>query len=341
MASIIDVAKHAGLSVASVSRVLNNSKPVSADIRERVLSSAAVLDYSIDQRARGLRRRKSDTIGLVVADAGNPFFAMVVHSIEAVAYESKLDLFLCNSDEDPERERFHLLSMHAQRIDGIILLPCGASAKTLPSFVGLKTPLVCLDRRLPDGDFDLAIVDNLMGADLALRHLHGFGHRRIAIVAGHDATVSSERINGYRHTLAALGIAERPEYVRRGRSAEQRSGYDQTLALLALATPPSAIFVTNQLMLLGALRALRERGISVPDRMSVIGFDDSPFAELLDPPLTTIAQPTSELGTIAAQLLLDRVVRGYTGAARTIVLPPELRVRSSVTRVSNVRSASA
>ncbi len=341
MASIIDVAKHAGLSVASVSRVLNNSKPVSADIRERVLSSAAILDYSIDQRARGLRRRKSDTIGLIVADAGNPFFALIIHSIEAVAYESKHDLFLCNSDEDPQRERFHLLSMHAQRIDGIIMLPCGASASTLPSFVGTKTPLVCLDRRLPDGDFDLAIVDNSKGVDLAIRHLNGFGHRRIAVVAGHDSTVSNERIDGYRRTLAALGIAERPEYVRRGHNALQSSGYDQTLALLDLPNPPSAIFVTNQLMMLGALGALRDRGVSVPDQMSVVGFDDSPFAELLDPPLTTIAQPTSELGTTAAELLLDRVVRGYAGAARTVVLPPELRVRSSVARVSNVRSASA
>lgn len=294
------------------------------------MRAASALDYSIDRRARALRRQKSGTIGLVVADAENPFFAQIIHAIEEVAYTSKHDLFFCNSNEDPERERLHLLSMHAQRIDGIILLPVGADASSLPAFLGRDTPLVCLDRRLPGANFDLAILDNFMGSELAVRHFVEAGHERIGVVTAHDRTVTLERVSGFRDTLEACGIAERPEYIRRGTDARQESGYAQTIDLLDLKTPPSAIFATNPLIALGALRAIRDRGLRVPDDVSLIGFDDTVYAGLLDPPLTTIAQPTTELGRRAAELLLDRVVRGYTGEPRNVVLPPKLEIRASV-----------
>lgn len=330
MASITDVAKRAGLSVASVSRVLNDSKPVSSKTRDRVMRAASALDYSIDRRARALRRQKSGTIGLVVSDAENPFFAQILHAIEEVAYTSKHDLFFCNSNEDPERERLHLLSMHAQRIDGIILLPVGADVSSLPAFLGRDTPLVCLDRRLPGANFDLAILDNFAGSELAVRHLVEAGHERIGIVTAHDQTVTVERISGFRDALAASGLDVRPEYVRRGTDAREQSGYAQSTALLDLKTPPTAIFATNPLLALGALRALRDRGLRVPHDVSLIGFDDPLYAGLLDPPLTTIAQPTTELGRRAAELLLDRVVRGYVGEPRNIILPPKLEIRASV-----------
>lgn len=338
MASITDVAKRAGLSVASVSRVLNGSKPVSEATRERVMRATIALDYSIDRRARALRRQKSGTIGLVVADAENPFFAKIVHAIEEVAYRSKHDLFLCNSNEDEERERLHLLSMHAQRIDGIILLPVGSDATSLPSFLGRDTPLVCLDRRLPGAKFDLAIVDNHAGSALAVGHLVDSGHDRIAIVTAHDRTVSLERIAGYRDALEALGVGERPEYIRRGADARQGSGYVQTLALLDLKVPPTAIFVTNQLLVLGTLLAIRERGLRIPNDVSLIGFDDTIYAELLDPPLTTIAQPTTDLGRRSAELLLDRVVNGYVGKPRIEIMAPVLVSRFSVAPPSAPRS---
>ncbi|MBD5657026.1 MAG: LacI family DNA-binding transcriptional regulator [Candidatus Eremiobacteraeota bacterium] len=330
MASITDVAKRAGLSVASVSRVLNETGFVSEQTRQRVMRAAAALAYSIDRRARGLRRQKSGAIGLVVADAENPFFSKIIRAIEEVAYRSKHDLFLCNSNEDVERENFHLLSMHAQRIDGIILLPVGADATSLPAFLGRDIPLVCLDRRLPGADFDLTIVDNRAGAELAVRHFVEAGHRRIAIVTAHDRTVSFERIAGFHDALAAHGIEARAEYVRRGQDARLDSGYTETAALLDLRVPPTAVFVTNQLLALGALKAIRDKNRRVPGEVSLIGFDDAPYAGLLDPPLTTIAQPTNELGRRSAELLLDRVLRGYSGAARSIVLPPTLIARASV-----------
>ena len=330
MKSISDVARLSGLSVASVSRVLNGSKPVSAETRDRVLRAATELHYSIDRRARALRRQKSGTIGLIVADAENPFFAQVIRSIEGVTYEHKHDLFLCNSDEDPEREQFHLQAMRAQRIDGIILLPVCATGSSLGPFLQSETPIVCLDRRLPDVDLDLAIVDNVLGSGLAVDHLVSHGHRRIAIITAHDETVSFERIAGYRAALERSGIPPHAGYERRGSDARLETGLMLASELLAMEERPSALFVTNHLMLLGAMRAARMAGLSVPHELSLMGFDDTPWAELLEPPLTTIGQPTQALGTTAARLLLDRVDRAYTGPSRQIVLPPSLIVRGSV-----------
>ncbi|MBD5657386.1 MAG: LacI family DNA-binding transcriptional regulator, partial [Candidatus Eremiobacteraeota bacterium] len=214
MNSITDVARLAGLSVASVSRVLNDSKPVSEEVRDRVLRAAKELHYSIDRRARGLKSRKSGTIGLIVADAENPFFAQIIRSIENVTYESKHDLFLCNSDEDPEREQFHLAAMRAQRIDGIILLSVCASGKWLTPLLHAEIPIVCLDRHLPDVDLDIVIVDNDAGSRLAVNHLIQNGHRRIAIVTAHDATVSVERLASFRATLRENGVSPRADYER-------------------------------------------------------------------------------------------------------------------------------
>lgn len=149
-------------------------------------------------------------------------------------------------------------------------------------------------------------------------------------MTAHDRTVSLERIAGFRDALASFGIDERPEYVRRGSDARQHGGYAQTIALLDLRTPPTAIFVTNQLLVLGALAAIRERGLRAPRDVSLIGFDDTLYAGLLDPPLTTIAQPTTELGRRSAELLLDRVARDYSGEPRIVVLPPMLQSRASV-----------
>ena len=224
MAGIKDVAARAGVSVASVSRVLNESKPVSAETRDRVLAAVRELNYSIDQRARALRRQKSGTLGLVVAEVRNPFFSEVIHSIEAVAYESNYSLFLCNSDEDPERERFHLRAMQAQRIDGIIILPVTTSGRALLPLVKHQVPVVCLDRRVDDMDLDSVLVDNVAGAVMAVSHLVALGHRRIGYIGGRSLTPECERLAGYRQGRAVRAIPEDPDLVRRGASL-QPSGY--------------------------------------------------------------------------------------------------------------------
>jgi LacI family transcriptional regulator len=329
MASIKDVAVRAGVSVASVSRVLNDSKPVSPQTRARVLQAVNDLHYSIDQRARALRRQQSGTLGLVVAEVRNPFFTEAIHSIEAVAYEHNYRLLLCNSDEDPERERLHLEALIAQRIGGIIVMPVTQSGRSLLSAIHHGIPLVCLDRRVEDLEVDSVLVDNIAGVRQAVAHLVALGHRRIGHIGGRVITPTLERLTGYRQELAAWGIAEEEVLVRIGPGVLEDSGYREALALLDLPNPPTAIFVNNSPLALGTLAAVRDRGLHIPEEISVVGFDDAPWSALLDPPLTLVAQPTDALGRAAASLLVERVERRSGTPTRHIVLPPRLVVRAS------------
>lgn len=325
---IKDVAAQAGVSIASVSRVLNGSKPVAPETRDRVLAAVQDMHYSIDQRARALRRKQSGTLGLIVAEVRNPFFSEVIGSIEAVAYESNFSLFLCNSDEDPERERLHLQTMRSHRIDGIIILPVTPTAHSLLPLLHHQVPVVCLDRRFDDVELDTVLVDNAAGAAMAVSHLALLGHTRIALIGGRPNTPAIERLAGYRQALAAHGIPEDPELIRQGDSMRV-SGYTETKAVLGLSSPPTALFVINNPMALGAYTAIRDAGLCIPGDVSIVGFDDTPWSELLGPPLTTVAQPTDHLGTAAAQLLLQRIARRYTGPAQRITLPPSFIERAS------------
>lgn len=322
-----EIAARAGVSLASVSRVLAASRHVTLATRDRVLNAASELGF-LEAEGRDPSPAASRTIGLIVADAENPFFAGVVGSIENVGYHTKHRLVLCNSDEDPERERFHLGELLAQRVGGVIILPVGGTSASIEPFARAM-PIVCLDRRVPGLDLDLAIIDNRLASELAVRHLAELGHTRIAIIATHHETLNGERVGGYKSTLGALGIPLRPEYVRYGSDARQPSGYEQALHLLRLPEPPTAIFALNHLLLLGTMLAVRDRGLRAPDDVSLVGFDETPWSKLLEPALTTVGQPTGMLGTAAANLLIDRLDRGYTGPAREVMLPPTLFVRSS------------
>lgn len=331
MASIKDVAARAGVSVASVSRVLNSSKPVAAETRRRVLAAADDLHYSIDQRARALRRRKSGTLGLIVSDVANPYFPEVIRAIEAVAYRSGHDLFLCNSDEDPERERFYVRAMLAQRIGGIIIVPVTLTAASVAPALRNHIPIVCLDRHLDDVELDAVIIDNVAGGALAADALVDKGHRRIGAIVATRTTPGRDRLAGFAARLAQRGFPLDPRLTRDG-EYKQSGGYAAARSIFESPERPSALFVANHPMTLGALQAAREARLRVPGDLSLIAFDDTAWATFLHPPLTTISQPTDRLGTAAAQLLIDRVEERYTGPPRSVVLLPELMERESIAR---------
>jgi DNA-binding LacI/PurR family transcriptional regulator len=331
LASIKDVAARAGVSVASVSRVLNESKPVAEGTRRRVLAAAEALHYSIDQRARALRRRKSGTLGLIVSDVGNPYFPEVIRAIESVAYHSGHDLFLCNSDEDPERERFYVRAMIAQRIGGIIIVPVTLTSASLALALRNDIPIVCLDRRLDDVQLDSVLIDNRAGGALAADALVDRGHRRIGAIVATRTTPGKDRLLGFAERLAERGVPLADELVRDG-EYKQSGGYLAARSIFALTAPPTGLFVANHPMTLGALHAARECGLNVPRDLSLVAFDDTSWATFLDPPLTTISQPTDQLGTAAANLLIDRVEERYSGPARSIVLQPQLMDRASIAR---------
>lgn len=326
--SIPEISLASGVSAASVARVLDGAKRVRPATRDRVLAAVLEMQAQTQGRARDAGSRQSGTIGLIVGDVENPFFHQIIGTIENTSYGSKRRLVLCNSDEDSERERFHLNELVAQGVDGIILVPVGGAVHSVADIVG-SVPIVLLDRRIAGLAVDLAMLNNQIGSELAVRHFVELGHTRIAMITTQRASCTAERTDGYLQALAKCGIAERPEYVRHGSDVHQHTGYEQMLHLLRLPEPPTAVLIANHLMTLGAMLAIRDRGLRAPEHISLIGFDDTPWSRLLDPPLTTVAQPGHEIGKAAANFLIDRLDGRYHGPHRETILPPSLIVRSS------------
>ena len=326
---ITDVARLAGVSVASVSRVLNDTDVVADSTRLKVLKAVERLDFRIDLRARALSRQKSETLGIVVADVSNPFTAQVLKAIDFVTRENGYGLLLSDSGEDVEREHDNLESMLAQRIEGIIYLPVTLSGKSLRRLIAQDISVVCLDRYVEDVPTDAVVVDNERAGALAAEAFIEAGHRRVGVIVAGETTVGRDRLRGFERELCRLGAPLDPASIRIG-DLSLESGHEHTLSLCAIHNGPTALFVQNHPMALGALLALRELGLCVPEDISIVSFDDPSWAQLLDPALTTIRQPTYELGSAAAEMLIDRVARRYVDAPRRIVVEPSLIVRRSV-----------
>ncbi len=329
MATMKDVAAHAGVSTATVSRALAvRGSSVSIETRERVLQAVKELDYHPNHLPRNLRRRSSRIFGLVISDIGNPFFTAIARGCEDIAHEHGYRLVLSNTDEDAEREASSLEVMAAERVAGVILASTDQATAPIRRLVAIGIPVVALDRRIHGLHVDTVKVDNETASYEAVRHLIELGHERIAMVGGPD-TVSSvrERADGYRRALRSHRLEIGDHLLRRG-DLRESGGYRTTLELLSLAEPPTAIFSANNLTTIGVLRALRERGIRVPSDLSLIGFDDVPAGELVDPPLTVVVQPTYQLGARAAELLLRRV-ENAEAPVQEVVLSANLTIRAS------------
>ncbi len=328
MASIKDVARRAGVSIASVSRVLNASSPVTDQLRESVHQAVLELDYRIDKRARSLRRQRSGTLALIVSEVGNPFFPGVLHAIERAADENGFCLYFCNADEDVRRQAVHIESMIDQRIEGVIVMPVTSDQAALAPLLKSEIPTVMLDRVVDESTADAVLLDNEAAAELAIAHLHELGHRRIGFVTIAGNPPGDLRLRGARRAAAARGCEIGPEIDYVG-DLKESGGYAQMQALLAAPLPPSAVLFGNNRMAIGGLAALQDRGLRMTRDMSVISFDDVSWARLTDPPLTTVMQPLDEIGRKAIELLLDRIEGRVTGPPRELRLPGTLVIRGS------------
>jgi LacI family transcriptional regulator len=328
MATIRDVAESAGVSYATVSHVINNTRLVSPETRERVLAAMDALNYRPNALARSLRQGKTNTLGLVLPDSANPFFAEISRSIEDEAFKRGYSVFLCNTERDTQRELFYVDVLSNRQVDGIIFVAAGDQADSLDFLLHRNMPVVMIDRNLSDVEVDAVLTDNQLGGYLATRHLLELGHTRIACIAGPSSiTPSAERIIGYRKALEEAGISYEETLVLRG-DYHAQSGMDITKSILSLHPRPTAIFALNDLMALGALRAAAEAGCSVPEDLAVVGYDDLEIAHFTNPPLTTIAQPKKAIGVQAINLLVGRMSQKNRPPSR-IILPPELIVRRS------------
>lgn len=328
--SIKEIAKAAGVSTATVSRVLNGSDKVREDTTERVMDVVDKMNYRLDQVARRMKVKAVDSMvfGLIITDIGNPFFSNVAKGVESVAFKSKYVMMICNTDENPEKEKFFVESMLSEKVSGIIVVPTTGNAELYKKLTSDGFPIVMIDRRQKNLNIDTVSINNEAGSFQAVQLLIQNGHKRIGIIKGiKGLSNTEERFEGYRKALKEAGIKLSDELITYGNYVES-GGREATKKLLSLKKRPTAIFSTNNLMTLGCLKELYKQQISIPDKMALVGFDDSTWAEALIPPLTTVKQPGYELGVNAAELLFKRL-KNRDASRMNIVLNPELVVRES------------
>jgi DNA-binding LacI/PurR family transcriptional regulator len=323
--TISEVARAADVSPATVSRVLNGDPRVGEAYRLRVTAAVEQLGYRPNRLARNLRRQRSGVIGAVISDIENPHFSEAVRAIEDLAFKLGHPVLVCNTDETPEKERAYLQTMMDERVLGVILSPADPASPEISAVIDSGIPLVAFDREVADPRADAVLADNIRGARLATEQLLAAGHRDIAFVGGRrEVETGAERLDGYEIAMRRAGLE--PRSVDGGFRAEVARG--AVTELMGAESPPTALVVANNLMTLGTLAALRDGGRRVPDDVALVAIDDPPWAALVAPPLTTIAQPVRRMASDAMELLLDRV-HGRRESARRIVHPFELRVRAS------------
>lgn len=321
----------AGVSLGTVSHVLNRSAPVREPLRRRVEEAVQAAGYQPSALARGLRRDKTNMIGMVIPDVTNPFFPAVVRGAEDTAFANGYRLVLCNTDNDHSKELVHLNELRTYLPSGLIVIPSDFSDLTrqAESYQRSGAAVVCVDRLPRRWHGDSVTAANEQGAHAATRYLIQLGHRRIAAITGPlHLTNSEQRLRGFRRAMAEADLPIAPEYLQES-SFDLAGGRSRALLLLRMLPRPTAIFGGNDMIAMGVLQAIRELGLRCPEDVSVMGFDDLDFAALINPPLASVLQPGYQLGATAARILLDRV-HGDGGPARHIVLPTELRIRESV-----------
>ena len=337
--SIYEVASSAGVSVATVSRVLNGKGPVSEEARRRVLGAVEALGYVPHSAARSLSTRRTMSIGVLLPDVHGAFFSEIVRGIDLAARAAGYHVLVSGSHSDLAETTAVLQALHG-RIDGLILLTAGIDAGWLRSTLPRRVPAVLLYNSGTDQNHDTIRVDNRFGARTAVDHLLVLGHRRIALIRGPAGNAdAAERLRGYREALAAHGLAADPDLELPGDFGEE-SGFRAGDGLAALAQPPTAVFAANDAMAIGCLAALRARGLRVPDEVSLVGFDDIPIARYLTPALTTVQVPIAEIGGRALERLVSVLQDGRETAKRHDVVTPTLAIRASTAAVLEVAARS-
>lgn len=328
--TIKDVASKAGVSVTTVSHVINKTRFVSEELVQRVLSAMEELNYQPNTLARSLRMGETKTIGLIIPDNSNPFFAEVSRTVEDIGFERAYSVFLCNSDGLVEKEAAYIHMLITKQVDGVVFIPASDSQSHLLSLSARGIPVVVVDRDMPDLNADVVLVDNEQGGYDATRYLIELGHKKIACITGPSQLApSAARANGYRRALQESGLPVRSEYIVPG-DFRARGGETAMDSILKLPEAPTAVFSCNDLMAIGALRTLRKHNIKVPQQISIIGFDDIDIASEIVPALTTVAQPAVDLATCAADLLIARLQKSQASVEfKRQVLNARLVIRDS------------
>ncbi len=341
VANIRELADFIGLSITTVSRVLNGKAEtyrISSKTKERVLKAAKEHNYIPNKIARGLKTDKTETLGLIIPDIANPFFADIAKSIEMEARSKNFSILLFDSNEDinVERELFNLLQGH--KVEGIIIAPVGTEFEHLVEVYETGLPMVIIDRYFPDVDLPYITSDNYQGAFDAVNHLISMGHKNIACIQGiKDSQPNKERVLGYIQALKKHHIPLDKSFII-GENFSTENGYKQTRILFSQDEPPTAIFALSNLISLGVIKALTEIGLKIPEDVSLISYDEQPYSAFMETPLTTIEQKKSEMGQLAVNVIINKIEnKNYSKKSLNIKLKTNLIIRSSV---KNLRKSS-
>lgn len=330
MATIKEVAKHAGVSIGTVSHVLGGRVGVSPKLRQRVEQAMAAMDYHPNHAAQTLKRQSTQLLGMVVSDITNPFFPLLVRGAEAAAAENGYLLTMFNTDDRLDRER-SVFGLLRRRVDGVlvVLSPEDNDYSHLIDLHSHGTPVVCVDREPNHPGLDAVVSDNAAGAALGVRHLIGLGHRRIAaVMGGQNFYTARERLKGYRLALSEAGIAYDHSLLCEG-DFRRHQARQQVCALLKEQTGITAIFAANGMTGLGTFEALQELGLRCPEDISLVLFDDVQGGDVFRPRLTVAVQPAYAMGYQAMQLLLRRIRKEPPAGPERIFLMPEMQIRDS------------
>ena len=328
MATIHDVARLAGVSPITVSRVINNSGYISQQTRARVKAAIIELGYAPNIIARSLRSKRTNTLALVLTDITNPFFTAIARGVEDTASDAGFTVIYCNTDESVDEEAKNLQLLMQKQVDGILLVPARSISRSIELIKEQGTPVVILDRRVPNVDADVVRCDSVEGAYKLIKLLINQGHRRIAVLSGpQGVSTADDRVAGYQKAMVEAGISD-DGLVFYG-TYTLTSGYEMAKRALSLSPQATALFAANNFIAIGALKALRDSGLKVPGDISVVAFDDLPSTWIVEPFLTVVTQPPYEMGCQATQLLLNRIRGEAPSACQEIILPIELIVRHS------------
>lgn len=335
--TIKDVAKAAGVSPMTASRALHRPQLVAPTTRARVLSACQRLGYHPNQSARILRTKRSHQVGLIIPDLRNVFWIDVISGVEEVVTNAGFDLLIGNSNETLDRLTTQTHAMVSRQVDGLLIAPTVESVGLIQALERAGHPVVVVDR-LPEGlgGVHFVAIDNEAGAYKATTHLIDVGHERIGLLAGNiNLDTGQQRLDGYRRALRERGLPERTQWIRTAKTnaalVGKQVGYDSTLELIGMEDSPTAILCTSNTIAIGALLALQERNIRIPDEISLVSFGNTEWSVLVTPPLTVITQPTVELGREAARILVNHMA-GKAAQPTHIILEPELIVRGSSIR---------
>jgi LacI family transcriptional regulator len=323
--TLADVAREAQVATSTASRALQESPRISETTKMRVREAARGLGYHPNRLARSLRTQTASLVGIVVPDIGAPFFSRVVKGAQEVLEQNRIAVLVMNTEREPAREAAALQTLREHRVAGVLVATSGGSGDDS------RFPIVYFDNIVPNRGVGNVTRANVAGMQLLVGHLHGHGHRRIGYIGGPPLLTSGiERLEGYRAAVQELGLAARDDYVQFGEKTwSAHSGADAMSRLLALDDPPTAVVTSGESFAMGALSACRLQGLRVPDDLALVSFDDPPFGDLLDPPLTALARNEEEMGRLAASLLLHALQATAVPQPAEVRLPVQLVVRRS------------